>query len=157
VYDAIQTDASINQGNSGGPLVDSTGALVGINSLIQTDGTSTGSVGLGFAIPIDDAKGIVEALIRDGKVAHADLGVNVASVSADTAAGAKVQNVRDGGAASKAGIEQGDVIRKVGDRDIADAAELIVAVRKHEVGERVSVVLARSGRELTVQVTLQAD
>jgi S1-C subfamily serine protease len=157
VYDAIQTDAAINQGNSGGPLVDSTGALVGINSSIQTAGTGTGSVGLGFAIPIDFARGIVEALIRDGKVSHADLGVNVASVSADTAEGARVQNVRDGGAAAKAGIQQGDVIRKVGDRDIADAAELIVAVRSHDIGERVAVVLARSGRELTVQVTLQSD
>ncbi|GAB3469519.1 S1C family serine protease [Actinophytocola sediminis] len=156
-YDAIQTDAAINQGNSGGPLVDSTGALVGINTSIQTDGASTGSVGLGFAVPIDYARGIVEALIRDGKVNHADLGVNVASVSADTAEGAKVQNVRDGGAAAKAGIKQGDVIRKVGDRGIADAAELIVAVRLHDIGERVPVVLARGGRELTIQVTLQSD
>jgi S1-C subfamily serine protease len=157
VYDAIQTDAAINQGNSGGPLVDSTGALVGINSSIQTSGTSTGSIGVGYAIPIDYAKSIIEALIRDGKVNHADMGVNVASVSADTAEGARVQNVRDGGAAAKAGIKQGDVIRKVGDRDIADAAELIVAVRSHDVGERVPVVLARSGRELTVQVTLESD
>ena len=157
VYDAIQTDAAINQGNSGGPLVDSTGALVGINSSIQTAGASTGSVGVGFAIPIDYARGIVEALIRDGEVSHADLGVNVASVSADTAEGARVQNVRDGGAAGKAGIQQGDVIRKVGDRPIANAAELIVAVRSHDIGERVPVVLARSGRELTVEVTLQSD
>ena len=157
VYDAIQTDAAINQGNSGGPLVDSTGALVGINSSIRTAQNSTGSVGLGFAIPIDDARGIMEALIRDGEVSHADLGVNVASVSAETADGARVQNVRDDGAAKKAGIRQGDVIRKVGDREIANAAELIVAVRKHEIGERVPIVLARSGRELTVQVTLQSD
>lgn len=156
-YDAIQTDAAINQGNSGGPLVDSTGALIGINSSIQTVGGSTGSVGLGYAIPIDYARGITEALIRDGKVNHADLGVNVASVSADTADGARVQNVRDGGAAAEAGIKQGDVIRKVGDRDIADAAELIVVVRLHDIGERVPVVLARSGRELTVQVTLRSD
>jgi S1-C subfamily serine protease len=157
VYDAIQTDAAINQGNSGGPLVDSTGALIGINSSIQTAGPGAGNVGLGFAIPIDYARGIVEDLIRDGRVKHADLGVNVASVSAETAEGARVQNVRDGGAASKAGIRQGDVLRKVGDRPIANAAELIVAVRSHEVGERVAVVLAREGRELTVQVTLQSD
>jgi S1-C subfamily serine protease len=156
-YDAIQTDASINQGNSGGPLVDSTGALVGINSSIQTDGASNGSIGVGFAIPIDYARGIVEELIRDGKASHADLGVNVASVSADTAEGARVQNVRDGGPAAKAGIKQGDVIRKLGDRTIADAAELIVAVRLHDIGERVPVSLARGGRELTVQVTLQSD
>lgn len=157
IYDAIQTDAPINRGNSGGPLVDSTGALVGVNSAIATTDANSGSVGLGYAIPIDDARLIAEALIRDGKVNHADLGVNAASVSADTADGARVQNVKDGGAASKAGIEQGDVITKVGDRTVANAAELIIAVRKHKVGETVPVVLARDGRELTVRVTLQSD
>ncbi|HEY0451917.1 S1C family serine protease [Actinophytocola sp.] len=157
IYDAIQTDAPINRGNSGGPLVDSTGALVGINSAIATTDANSGSVGLGYAIPIDDARTIAEALIRDGKVHHSDLGVNAASVSADTADGARVQNVKDGGAASKAGIQQGDVITKVGDRDVANAAELIIAVRKHKAGEKVPVVLARGGRELTVQVTLQSD
>ncbi|MPZ84660.1 MAG: PDZ domain-containing protein [Actinophytocola sp.] len=157
IYDAIQTDAPINRGNSGGPLVDSTGALVGVNSAIATTDANSGSVGLGYAIPIDDARAIAEALIRDGKVNHADLGVNAASVSADTADGARVQNVKDGGAAGKAGIEQGDVITKVGDRDVANAAELIIAVRKHKAGETVAVVLARDGRELTVQVTLQSD
>ena len=157
IYDAIQTDAPINRGNSGGPLVDSTGALVGVNSAIATTDSNSGSIGLGYAIPIDDAKTIAEALIKDGKVSHADLGVNAASVSAETADGARVQNVKDDGAAAKAGIEQGDVITKVGDRAVGNAAELIVAVRKHGVGERVPVVLARDGRELTVQVTLQSD
>lgn len=157
IYDAIQTDAPINRGNSGGPLVDSTGALVGVNSAIATTDANSGSIGLGYAIPIDDARRIAEALIRDGRVSHADLGVNAASVSADTADGARVQNVKDGGAASKAGIEQGDVITKVGDRAVGNAAEMIVAVRKHKVGDRVPVVLARDGRELTVQVTLQSD
>lgn len=157
VYDAIQTDAAINIGNSGGPLVDSTGALVGVNSSIITTSATSGSVGLGYAIPIDDARGIAESLIKTGKVNHADMGVNVASVSAETAEGARVQNVRDDGAAAKAGIEQGDVIRKVGDRLVGTAAELIVAVRQHAIGETVPVVLARNGRELTVQVTLQSD
>ncbi len=83
--------------------------------------------------------------------------MNAASVSAETAEGARVQNVVEGKAADQAGIVQNDVILKVGDRDIADAAELIVAVRKHDIGDTVPVVLARDGRELTVQVTLQSD
>jgi S1-C subfamily serine protease len=90
-------------------------------------------------------------------VRHADLGVNAASVSAETADGARVQNVKDASAAAKAGIRQGDVITKVGDTTIGDVAELFVAVRTHQVGDRVPVVLARGGRELTIQVTLQSD
>jgi S1-C subfamily serine protease len=157
VYDAIQTDAAINHGNSGGPLVDSTGALVGINTSIISTSEEGGSIGLGYAIPIDDARPVAESLIQTGKVNHADLGVNAASVSAETAEGARIQNVREGGAAAKAGIKQNDVIRKVGDRPIANAAELIVAVRHYKIGDTVPVVLARDGRELTVQVTLQSD
>jgi S1-C subfamily serine protease len=157
VYDAIQTDAAINHGNSGGPLVDITGTLVGINTSIISTSEEGGSIGLGYAIPIDDARPVAESLIKTGKVNHADMGVNAASVSAETAEGARVQNVREGGAAAKAGIEQNDVIRKVGDRVIANAAELIVAVRHHRIGDTVPVVLARNGRELTVQVTLQSD
>jgi S1-C subfamily serine protease len=157
VYDAIQTDAAINHGNSGGPLVDSTGALVGINTSIISTSAEGGNIGLGYAIPIDDARPVAESLIQTGKVNHADLGVNAASVSAQTAEGARVQNVREGGAADRAGIKQNDVIRKVGDRVIANAAELIVAVRQHKIGDTVPVVLARDGSELTVQVTLQSD
>jgi S1-C subfamily serine protease len=157
-YDAIQTDASINQGNSGGPLVDSTGALVGINSAIRSSGSgNTGSVGLGFAIPSNDAKRIAEMIIRDGAVKHADLGANVRSVSAETAEGAQVVNVNEGGAAAKAGIAEGDVIRKLGDRHVRNAAELTVAVRQFQPGQTVAVVLARQGQELTIQVTLQSD
>jgi S1-C subfamily serine protease len=157
VYDAIQTDAAINHGNSGGPLVDSTGAVVGINTSIISTSEEGGSIGLGYAIPIDDARPVAEQIIKTGQVKHADMGVNAASVSAETAEGARVQNVREGGAASKAGIQQNDVIRKIGDRVIGNAAELIVAVRHHKIGDTVPVVLARSGRELTVQVTLQSD
>ncbi|MGQ0838232.1 S1C family serine protease [Actinokineospora sp.] len=156
-YDAIQTDAAVNQGNSGGPLVDSTGALVGINSAIRSSAGNTGSVGLGFAIPANDAKRIAEDLIRDGQVKHAELGANVRSVSAETAEGAQVVNVTDGGAAAAAGIIEGDVIRKVGNRQVRNAAELTVAVRQHQPGDVVPVVLARQGQELTVQVTLRSD
>lgn len=158
-YDAIQTDAAINPGNSGGALVDSRGALVGINSLIRTVGSDGegGSIGLGFAIPVDQAVKISESLISEGKVQHADLGVNASSVAANTSEGAQIQNVNDEGPAAKAGIAEGDVITKVGDRQVRNAAELTVAVRQHDIGEVVPVRLVRGGRPLTVDVTLGSD
>jgi S1-C subfamily serine protease len=158
-YDAIQTDASINHGNSGGALVDSTGALVGINSAIATGGAgpNAGSIGIAYAIPADDAIKIARALIKDGRVTHADIGVNAASVSANTSEGARVQNLADGGPAAKAGIAEGDVIVKVGDRMVRNAAELTVAVREHNPGEVVPVQLVRQGTQLTVDVTLGSD
>ena len=161
VIDAIQTDAAINPGNSGGPLVDSTGAVIGINTAIRSIGASAGneggSIGLGFAIPIDTARGIAEELIRTGVVQHADLGVNARSVTDGATDGAQVQNVAANGPAALAGIVEGDVIVKVGDRLIAGADELVVAVREHEPGESVPVELVREGRALTVSAVLAAD
>ncbi|GDY29992.1 trypsin-like peptidase domain-containing protein [Gandjariella thermophila] len=159
-YDAIQTDAAINPGNSGGALVDTTGALVGINSLIKTFNSGEsggGSIGLGFAIPVDQAARIAQGLIRDGQVKHADLGVNAKSVSANTSDGAQVQNVQAGGAAAQAGVVEGDVITKVGDRPIRNAEELVVVVREHNIGETVPVQVVRQGRQLTLQVSLHSD
>jgi S1-C subfamily serine protease len=160
VIDAIQTDAAINPGNSGGPLVDSTGAVVGINSAIrslaQGDGEG-GSIGLGFAIPIDDARVIADELIRTGVVKHAEIGINARSVSDGTTDGAQVQNVQQGGAAAAAGIIEGDVIVKVGGRSIAGADELVVAVRERNPGDVVPVDLIRDGRPLTVSVVLTSD
>ncbi|GAA1970269.1 S1C family serine protease [Amycolatopsis minnesotensis] len=159
-YDAIQTDAPINRGNSGGALVDSTGALIGINTSIRTDagpGGQGGSIGIGFAIPSDDAVKIAQTLIKSGQVKHADIGVNAASVSANSSEGARVQNVPPGSPAQQAGIAEGDVITKVGDRMVRTAAELTVAVRGHAVGEVVPVQVVRDGRQLTVDVTLGSD
>ena len=159
-FDAIQTDAPINPGNSGGALVDSTGALVGINSLIRTVGGGQGqggSIGLGFAIPVDQAIEVAEALIENGEVEHAQLGVNAASVASYSSAGARIKNVVDDGPADKAGIREGDIVQKVGDRQVRDAAELTVAVRAHDVGEVVPVTLVRKDRELTVDVKLAGD
>ena len=158
-YDAIQTDAAINPGNSGGALVDATGALVGINSMIRTVGSSGegGSIGLGFAIPANQAIKISESLVRDGSVKHASLGVNAASVAANTSRGAQVQNVVSGGPAAQAGIKEGDVIVQVGERRVRNAAELTVAVREHDIGQSVPVRVVRDGRQLTVEVTLGSD
>jgi S1-C subfamily serine protease len=157
-YDAIQTDAAINHGNSGGPLVDSTGALVGINSFIVAPSEDGGSIGLGFAIPANDARKIAQSLIRDGQVKHAEIGVNaVTDVSAGSSQGARAANVADNSAAQKAGIREGDIITKVGERIVRNSAELTVAVRANEIGAKVPVVLVRDGREMTIEVVLQSD
>ncbi|MQA16801.1 MAG: trypsin-like serine protease [Pseudonocardiaceae bacterium] len=158
VIDAIQTDAAINPGNSGGPLVDSSGAVVGINTAIRTLGAGGGgSIGLGFAIPIGDARDIAQELIRSGTVSHSDLGVNAASVTNGTSDGARVQNVQRGSAAAEAGIVEGDVIVRVGDRSVATADELVVAVREYDVGARVPIALVRETRPLTVSATLKSE
>ncbi|MDD7937774.1 trypsin-like peptidase domain-containing protein [Actinomycetospora lutea] len=155
VIDAIQTDAAINPGNSGGALVDTSGAVVGINTAIRTlGGGEGGSIGLGFAIPIDDVRTIAESIIRTGGYTHSDLGVNAKSVTDGTADGAQVLNVRQGGPASRAGVQEGDVVLRVDDRPIASADELVVAVREHAPGQTVSLGVVREGRPLTLQVTL---
>ncbi|MDQ2847681.1 MAG: trypsin-like peptidase domain-containing protein [Actinomycetota bacterium] len=158
VIDGLQTDAAINPGNSGGALVDATGAVIGINTAIRTlsQDSSSGSIGLGFAIPINDAKTIAEDLIRSGKVVHPTIGVNDKSVTDGTTDGAQVQNVQDGGPAARAGIVEGDVIVKVGTRSVGNADELVVAVQEHQVGETVPVTVVRKGRTMTVNVTLVA-
>ncbi|WP_028936797.1 S1C family serine protease [Pseudonocardia spinosispora] len=160
VIDAIQTDAAINHGNSGGPLVDSTGAVVGLNAAIRTGGQGDGgSIGLGFAIPIDYAREIAQQLIRSGSVKHPDLGVaaNKRGVTDDTRDGAQVQNVRPGSAGAEAGILEQDIVVKVGDRSIGSAEELQVAVQEHQIGDKVQIQLIRQGRPLTVTATLRSD
>ncbi len=159
VIDALQTDAAINPGNSGGALVDGSGAVIGINTAIRTlgDSQASGSIGLGFAIPINDAKAVADEIIRTGKVVHPTLGVNAKSATDGTTDGAQVQNVADGGPAAKAGIQEGDVIVKVGDRTVGNADELQVAVQEHNPGDTVPVELLRDGRKMTVQVTLGTE
>jgi S1-C subfamily serine protease len=159
VIDAIQTDAAINPGNSGGALVDAAGAVVGINTAIRTLGASEGggSIGLGFAIPIDTARVIAQELIRTGHYQHAELGINAASVTDGKSDGARVQNVQQGSAAAEAGIMENDVITKVGNRVIGSADALTVAIHERAIGERVPISLIRDGRPLVVTVTLKSD
>ncbi|MEV6610538.1 trypsin-like peptidase domain-containing protein [Kutzneria sp. NPDC051319] len=157
-YDAIQTDAAINHGNSGGALLDDTGALVGINSaILSAGGPDGGSIGIGFAIPIDFARRIAQGLIKDGQVKHADIGLNARSVSAVSTDGAQVQNVKQGGAAAKAGIAEGDVITNFAGRTIRTADELSVAIIERTIGETVPVTIVRQGRQMVLQVTTQSD
>lgn len=155
VIDAVQTDAAINPGNSGGPLVDATGRVIGINTAIRS--ASGGSVGLGFAIPIDQVTAVTRALIRDGHVSHPTIGADTRSVVNDAMTGAEVANVRAGGPAQEAGIVEGDVIVRVGDREVADADEFVVAVQNETIGEPVTVTLVRAGRQVEVTVTPISD
>jgi putative serine protease PepD len=158
VLDAIQTDAAINPGNSGGALVDMNGQLVGVNSAIATLGgdsgqSQSGSIGLGFAIPVDQAKRIADELIQNGTASHASLGVQVTSDA--TVDGAKIADVTSGGAAAAAGLPNGVIVTKVDDRVIASRDALVAAVRSRAPGDRVTLTyLDSAGKPQTVQVTL---
>ncbi len=163
VIDAIQTDAAINPGNSGGPLVNLDGEVVGINSAIATLGASsgaqTGSIGLGFSIPIDQARRIATQLVEKGSATHAQLGVSVGDSAAGSgfSTGAQVGQVTSGGAAEAAGIRAGDVLTKVGDRPVDSADALIAAIRSHQPGDEVVLTYLRSGSTDTVTTTLGSD
>lgn len=149
-FDSVQTDASINPGNSGGPLLDLNGRQIGINTLGLAP--SGGSIGLNFAIASNVAWPIAESIIRGEKVVHADLGINGREVNNETASGVRVENVKKGGAADKAGIREGDVITKVGDTEVAEAADVIVAIRATGVGKETTVTVARDGRQVPITV-----
>jgi putative serine protease PepD len=165
VIDAIQTDAAINPGNSGGPLVNLRGEVVGINSAIASLGASaggqSGSIGLGFSIPIDQARTIAKELINTGSATHAQLGVSVQDASTNGSStfsdGAAVAAVTAGGAAEKAGLAAGDIITKVGNRSIDSADALIAAIRSHRPGGSVLLTYTHSGTEQTAKVTLGSD
>ncbi len=154
VISAVQTDAPINPGNSGGALVDATGALVGINTAIASVGG--GSVGLGFAIPIDTVREISEQLIDDGEAVHASLGVNARSVTDGTRDGALVLNVEPGSPADVAGIQEQDVVIAVEGEPVGSSEELVVAIDAFEPGDTVTVEIVRGGGSREVEATLDA-
>jgi putative serine protease PepD len=165
-YPAIQTDAAINPGNSGGPLVNMDGAVVGINSSIRTassplgGGSEAGSIGLGFAIPIDNVWPVVKQL-RDGITpTHARLGVSVTDASSNNGllTGAGVESVNSGSAAQKAGLVRGDVITKVDNEMITSAESLVATIRGHRPGDKVTLtVVSKGNNKHTVEVTLDSD
>jgi putative serine protease PepD len=159
VLDAVQTDAAINPGNSGGALVNMNGELVGVNSAIATlggdaDGAAQGgSIGLGFAIPVDQAKRIADELIDSGTASHASLGVQVGNDA--TVDGARIVEVTSGGAAAAAGVPSGVVVTKVDDRVINSADALVAAVRSRAPGDKLTLTyLDSAGKPQTVDVTL---
>jgi serine protease Do len=156
----IQTDAAVNPGNSGGPLFDSTGAVVGINSQIYTN--SGGYQGVSFAIPINLAQGVEEQIVRTGKVEHGRLGVEIQSVDQSLArsfklsspAGALVAKVEPDSAAAHAGVKAGDVILKYNGTTVADSGQLSVSVNATAPGEKVTLDVIRDGKPMTITATL---
>ncbi len=161
VIDGIQTDAPINPGNSGGALVDYNGNLVGITSAIASLGSAfggqSGSIGLGFAIPIDQAKIIAEQLAAGKTVEHALLGVQVTNSGDATQRGALIREVTDGGAAQKAGLQSGDVVTRMDDRLIDNEAALVAGVRSQQPGKKVQLTYIRNGQTRTTEATLGSD
>jgi S1-C subfamily serine protease len=177
IDDVLQTDAPINPGNSGGPLIDATGKVIGINSQIATGNGGNGSVGIGFAVPIDTAKEIIPDLEQSGRVDRGYLGIGSA-ITVDKALkdlnlpeshGALVQQVVAGGPADKAGIRGGDlsatldnhpiqlggdILVKIAGKDIRSRADLQAAVADSKSGEKVKVTLWRGAKVKTVDVTL---
>jgi putative serine protease PepD len=155
---ALQTDAAINPGNSGGPLVDRTGAVVGVNSAIATldssFGNQSGSIGLGFAIPINQARRTAEELIKTGKSSYPILGVSVDTSYSE--GGALVKALTPGGPAESAGIQVGDIIIDFSGRAITNSDELIVAIRDKASGDNVSITVKREGVTKVVKATLVA-
>src|SRR5205085_8171088 len=158
--DFLQTDAPINQGNSGGALVNTAGDLVGINSQILSP--SGGNIGIGFAIPSNMTRTVVEQLINKGRVRRGQLGVYVQGVTEDLAQslglkearGVIVSSVQKGGAAEKAGLRQGDVITAVNGNAVNDANELRNLVAATPPGSDVTLTIVRDGREQQVKATL---
>jgi putative serine protease PepD len=165
-YPAIQTDAAINPGNSGGPLVDLDGDVIGINSSIRTasdgsfDSSPGGSIGLGFAIPIDNVWPVVQQLRKGETPTHARMGVSVADASSNGGllTGAGVRAVNQGSAGQQAGLKEGDVITKVDGQVITGSEDLVATIRGHRPGQSVTLTVVSGGdRTHTVQVTLDSD
>lgn len=155
VIDAIQTDASINHGNSGGPLIDMDAQVIGINTAGKS--LSDSASGLGFAIPVNEMKLVANSLIKDGKIVHPTLGISTRSVSNAIASGAQVANVKAGSPAQKGGILENDVIVKVGNRAVTDSDEFVVAVRQLAIGQDAPIEVVREGRHVTLTVKPDPD
>jgi S1-C subfamily serine protease len=172
----IQTDAAINPGNSGGPLLDASGRVIGINSQIATGGSGGGSVGIGFAVPINTAKSVLGDLEKHGRVARAYLGItgvgiddSLAQLNLSTKQGVLVQTVTKGGPADKAGLRGGDaqadvggqtiglggdVIEKVDGKAVRTVDDVVSIVERHKPGETVAIQYVRAGASHTAEVTL---
>ena len=144
INDAVQTDAAINHGNSGGPLFDTSGTVVGVTAQIESD--SGGNDGVGFAIPSNTVRSVVSQLIASGKAEHAYLGVSLE--------GTRVASVRSGSPAAKAGIHTGDTIISVDGKRVPSEGDVLSAVSAHKPGDSVSVTVDRNGRSRTFDVTL---
>jgi len=178
----IQTDAAINPGNSGGPLINAAGEVIGINSQIQTGGTSEGNVGIGFAVPIDTVRGEIDELIATGEVSHAYLGIEGGTITAQMADGLNlpveegvlVQGVTDGGPADEAGLQGGgtpatvegakvslggDIIVEVDGEKVTGMDQIIEVVNGSAPGDelRLTVIRDEDRKQLTVKLGDRPD
>jgi putative serine protease PepD len=149
ISNVIQTDAAINPGNSGGPLIDASGSVVGINSQIRTGGGG-GNVGIGFAVPIDTARDVVEQMKSGEAVEHAYLGISGATINQTVI----VREVVTGGPAARAGIEGGDVIVKANGEKVSSMDEVIDLVNESRPGDKLTLTVLRGGEEKALSITL---
>jgi S1-C subfamily serine protease len=165
VLDAIQTDAAINPGNSGGALVNGAGEVIGINTAIATVASGipgaqsqSGNIGVGFAIPGNTAQRVAQEIIETGSASRAYLGVRAQNdtdgQNGEVGVGAEIVSVEPGSAAADAGLQEGDVVVAVGDRQVTTSTELTAAVRSQAPGEEVTLTVRRGGETRSVEVTL---
>ena len=160
----MQTDAAINSGNSGGPLFNSNGEVIGITTAKYSGSSNSGATieGIGFAIPIDDVLDIVSDLQQYGYVTGAYLGISVVSMDASVAeawslpTGSKVASVEQGSCAEKAGVQTNDIITGIGDYSVSGNSDLLSALRKFDAGDTTVLKIYRSGQELELSITLDA-
>ena len=158
IPDAIQTDAAINPGNSGGPLVNMNGDVVGITTAVIRGNAE----GIGLAISIDEAEPIIEELIAEGEVNRGFLGITIQEITPSLAQqfdlavdhGVGIRSVQANGPADEAGLEQGDIIVRLGDKEIRTSGDLFAALTEHRAGDRVEVEYFHNGESATVEVTL---
>lgn len=163
ITNAIQIDASINPGNSGGPLFNAQGQVIGINSSIasiaQEGSDSAGSIGLGFAIPVDLTRKVADQLVNKGRVAHAVLGVTIKSVALEvkgtTHLGAQIDTLTPDAAADRAGLHSGDLITHIDKKRVASAKALQGVIRGYTAGDEITVTIVRDGETLDMPVVLQ--
>jgi putative serine protease PepD len=156
---AVQTDAAINPGNSGGPLVNLQGQVIGVNSAIASLGSSAtsdegGNIGVGFAIPIEQVEVTTDQILRTGEAQYPVIGVNVQGT--EKLDGARVDSITSGSPASRSDLKVGDLITKVDGRPVTGSIDVVVAVRAHQPGERVTLTVRRDGKEFEVVVGLEA-
>jgi putative serine protease PepD len=155
---AVQTDAAINPGNSGGPLVNMRGQVVGVNSAIASTGGGfgggSGNIGVGFAIPIEQVRTTVDQILRTGEARYPVIGATVSSDGSGS--GALIRSVENGSPADEAGLQQGDIVVALNDRQVADSPTLIVAIRAHLPGEEVELTVERDGAEEKLSLTLDS-